>query len=284
MENEQNNMIDNLIDGYKVPFNRSKDIAWHNLESSIDFEEKAPKRKTIWLTVAVSSVAAAAAVIIFFFSNLFNLNVIQNSLSTTVASVTPVYLPDSSYIVLNSNSTLDYKFENVSGVRSVTLDGDALFNVRKGKQFTVSFDGGLVKVTGTSFYISAYSKDLIQVDCTGGSVDVTLGNEVYSIKAGQGIKSFKGEISGPYSCDNDLVNERIEGIFSWDKANISEAIELIGYRFGYTTSIDSRLSDRSFSGKVDLNNLEDGLMIISLAMGINYSIDESQKIIYVNAN
>lgn len=284
MENKNINMIDSLVDGYKVPFKRSKDIAWQNLESSINFEESAPKRKTIWLTVALGTAAAAAAIIVFFFSNLFNLNVIENSVSTSFAEVNSVYLPDSSCIILNPNSTLDYKFENISGVRSVSLNGDALFKVKKGKLFTVNFDGGEVKVTGTAFYVSAYSKDLIQVDCTEGSVEVTLENKLIKLAAGQGVKSYKGQLSETYMCNIDDVNERTSGIFNWNKVNLSEPVELIGYRFGYETVIDKSLSERSFSGKVDLNNLNDGLLIISLAMDINYSVDENKKTIFINAN
>jgi ferric-dicitrate binding protein FerR (iron transport regulator) len=284
MENKNINMIDNLVDGYKVPFKRSKDIAWQNLESSINFEESAPKRKTIWLNVAIGSVAAAAAILIFFFSNLFNLNVIENSVSTSFAEVNPVYLPDSSCIILNSNSTLDYKFENISGIRSVSLNGDALFNVKKGKLFTVNFNGGEVKVTGTSFYVSAYSKDMLQVDCTEGSVEVTLGDDLVKLSAGQGVKSYNGKVSGTYECSPTEVNERLSGVFNWNKVNLSEPVEFLGYRFGYETVIDESLAQRSFSGKVDLNNLNEGLLIISLAMDINYSVDENQKTIYINAN
>ncbi len=74
-------------------------------------------------------------------------------------SVTLV-LPDSSVVKLNSGSILRFSKLFGHSNRSLSLDGEGYFEVRKGeKQFIVSTSDMDINVLGTTFNISAYSED-----------------------------------------------------------------------------------------------------------------------------
>jgi transmembrane sensor len=90
----------------------------------------------------------------------------------TGAHTITLTLPDNSKAELAKNSTVSWhplwwRFE-----RQVTLDGEALFTVQKGKTFTVSSEGGTTEVLGTTFRVTAHP-EIYQVTCYEGSVKVT---------------------------------------------------------------------------------------------------------------
>lgn len=242
------------------------------------------KSKIIRLNWKVSSLLAAAAIVVFILWLGFQKNEKYSPLiQTSVAEIQTYWLPDSSKVQLNSNSSITYNYNKLNGERDVIVKGDAMFNVKKGKKFVVVFSGGQVKVTGTSFYVSAYSTDMLHVDCSEGAVEVTLNNHVYLIKKGMGIRLYKGKITGPYSCDENDIQERINGVFYWNRISLPEIADLIGYRFGYKTIVAPSLQNRNFSGRLDINDLQQGLMVVSMAMNVEYFIDEDHKTISINA-
>jgi transmembrane sensor len=285
MKNLKNINIGQFTDSFQVPSVISKEDAWKLLESKINTEKNsAAKRNTIIINWKIVSLVSAAAVIVFVLW--FGLNKIEKyspAITTSIAENKTCWLPDSSKVQLNFNSSLTYNFNKLTGKRNVIVNGDALFEVKKGKEFIVGFSGGQVKVKGTAFYVSAYSSDWLQVDCFEGAVEVTIKNQNFIINKGKGIRMYKEKITGPYFCDESDIRDRLNGVFYWSRISLSEIADLIGYRFGYTTIIDSSLQNRNFSGRLDLNELQQGLMVISMAMNVDYIINEDQKTISLNA-
>jgi transmembrane sensor len=285
MKNLKNINIGQFTDSYQVPSVLSKEEAWLLLEKKIKTGSKPIRNsKTLKFNWQVPSLLAAAAMVIFILWLGFRENQKYSpSIQTSIAEIQTYWLPDSSKVQLNSNSSIIYNYNRLSGERNVIMKGDALFEIKKGKKFTVGFGGGQVKVTGTAFYVSAYSSDLLQVDCFKGSVEVTLNNQIFSLEKGKGIRMFKGKVTGPYLCDENDVRERLKGDFYWKRISLPEIADLIGNRFGYKTIIDPSLQNRNFSGRLDLTELHKGLMVVSMAMNVDYLIDEDQKTISLNA-
>lgn len=285
MKNLRNINIGQFTDSYQVPSVLSKEEAWKLLERKINADiTPVAKRKTIVVNWKIVSLASAAAVIVFILWFAFgNKQEYSPLIHTSVAACQTYWLPDSSKVQLNSNSSISYLYNKFSGERNVKVVGDALFEVEKGDNFIVGFSGGQVKVTGTAFYVSAYAPELLQVDCFKGSVVVTLDNQDYSLNKGNGIRMYKGKITGPFKCEENDVRERLNGFFYWNRISLPEIASLMGYRFGYKTIIDPSLQNRNFSGKLDLNELQQGLLVVSMAMDVEYFIDEDQKTIFLNA-
>jgi ferric-dicitrate binding protein FerR (iron transport regulator) len=285
MGGKQNISISRFTEYYNVPQGISKEDAWKRLEFRMQLAEtnRKPKRRTIPIFAIASSLAAAAVLFAIFYLGINYSPSYSNEIATNFGEVEKCWLPDSSLVELNSNSTVSYSYNTLNGNRNMLLKGDALFNVKKGSDFTVGFYGGEVKVKGTSFYVSAYSPNLLQVDCIEGSVEVTLNDRLYTLKKGDGIKSFNGEISAPYFCSENIVRKRLEGIFYWERVTLAEIDELVEFRFGYSIVLAKGLENRNFSGELDLTDLQGSLMVISMAMNVGYSIDEERKMISIDA-
>ncbi|MCF8360609.1 MAG: FecR family protein [Prolixibacteraceae bacterium] len=276
--------LEQSLAGYSVPAKRTREEAWDMLQSNISGGKTIRKTKVASLNWFIGFASAAAVVFVILYIGMFRTGKYSPEISAGIAAVKTIEMPDGSNVQLNSNSNLKYHVNNFTGERNVVLNGDALFDVEKGGKFFVNFEGGLVKVKGTSFYISAYSSEMIRVDCTDGEVEVNLNGNNYLIGKNQGIKLYNGEVSGPFSVSEFVVNDRLNGVFYWPVISLSELADLIGYRFGYKAEIGPGLRDRNFSGRIELNNLHEGLLIISLAMELDYTIDEDKKLISINAN
>ncbi|NLR78008.1 FecR family protein [Chitinophaga eiseniae] len=95
---------------------------------------------------------------------------------TNQYQVREVILPDSSIVVLNVNSRLRYPAK-FSRDRSVTLNGEAFFDIRKNPdaRFTVKASHLNVNVLGTSFVVSdAGANEMASVEVKTGRVQVAI--------------------------------------------------------------------------------------------------------------
>ncbi|MCM5662659.1 FecR family protein [Galbibacter mesophilus] len=89
-----------------------------------------------------------------------NTSVKHNTLYVPIGGIYSVQLPDGSMVWLNSNSTLTYPEAFRGDTRTVTLEGEAFFEVVKNKgQFIVKTENQDVTVLGTSFNVSAYKDE-----------------------------------------------------------------------------------------------------------------------------
>jgi len=88
-------------------------------------------------------------------------------------AVRTVYLPDSTRVWLNKNTTLSYPETFVQ--RAVKINGEAFFDVVSdaGHPFTVEANELLIRVTGTSFNVRSRLVDsLIQITLTEGKIEL----------------------------------------------------------------------------------------------------------------
>ncbi|MBE8726597.1 FecR family protein [Flavobacterium hungaricum] len=85
----------------------------------------------------------------------------DNTLIVPVGGIYAVNLSDGTKVWLNSKSSLKYPVEFSGDKRTVTLEGEAYFEVSKNvhSPFTVKTKSGNVTVLGTHFNISAYDED-----------------------------------------------------------------------------------------------------------------------------
>ena len=76
-------------------------------------------------------------------------------------SVSQIILPDSTFICLNSGSTLKYNIKGDKGQREVFLIGEAWFQVRRSENqhFKVHVGSDEIDVMGTEFNVKAYAED-----------------------------------------------------------------------------------------------------------------------------
>lgn len=156
-----------LFSKLEIKYTRNKEDVWESIQATT-IEQK-PRRKVATMPHIYWRVAASItiAVGIGLFLRFYTAEVVVHpgqSLSHT--------LPAGSVVHLNAESRMSYHPYWWTFDRRIQFDGEAYFEVEKGKSFTAESLLGTTEVLGTSFNI--YSRnDEYQVFCTSGKVKVT---------------------------------------------------------------------------------------------------------------
>lgn len=112
-------------------------------------------------------------------------SVIYNTIESPFGSRTRIYLPDSTYVVLNAGSTLRYPADFLGRKsREVLLSGEGFFEVRKYKhsEFVVKVGDIGITALGTSFNVKAYPEEAV--------IEATLVEGLLRINRGDCEKGF----------------------------------------------------------------------------------------------
>ncbi|MDA3818209.1 MAG: FecR domain-containing protein [Prolixibacteraceae bacterium] len=285
MEKNRNENIETFTGRYSIPARRSKEQAWEMLNHRIEQAENHKTRKFSKASLIIGSIAAVFVFVFILYTGMFNTGKYSPDVNSGIASVKEYFLPDSSVVYLNSNSTIKYHYNNFTGERNVVLKGEALFDVKEGRRFIVEFEGGKAKVLGTVFNISAYSGNYMQFDCAEGSIELNLDVQRKRIRLseGEGFYVSNEQISGLHDVNIDSIYERMNGIYHWETIRLDHLLSFISLRFGYSYDFRNIDPARKFSGKVDLTDMNTGLNIVSYAMGIDYSVSDEEKTVTFHA-
>jgi len=109
-------------------------------------------------------------------ANYFNIKVPYGSKTT-------IELPDSTKVILNSGSSLQYADDFGDSTRTVYLNGEAFFDVTRDKlkPFYVKTHEATIKVLGTQFNVKAYPRDdIMETTIVSGSVEVFPTRQTYN--------------------------------------------------------------------------------------------------------
>lgn len=230
---------------------------------------------------------AAAVIILIGISSFF---VFQNSsiessnivFNDTIKPKT-IYLPDSSKVILNSNSKLVYSENFNESIREVFLDGEAYFDVykNKSKPFIVQTDELSTKVLGTEFNIKEGNED-ITVTVTEGLVSVSNKVNSLNILPNQQIifdsnsnKLVKKEVASShfnlwYQENINLNNltlselaEILENLYdiSVEFVNEEDKSEKMSISFNRNESIDQILERINFVNKVKFKKKDNEIIV-----------------------
>ena len=156
-----------FFNGGKLNWTKSDSYVWSILEAKIEAQ---PAGRSLKFNFSFSKLAVAASILILFGIGSF-LRFYSIRIETTVGQHLVAELPDHSKAELNAQSKITYYPYWWRISRIVKLDGEAYFEVEKGKKFTVISSKGTTRVLGTSFNI--YSREEVyKVTCITGSVKV----------------------------------------------------------------------------------------------------------------
>ncbi|MFW5820945.1 MAG: FecR family protein, partial [Bacteroidota bacterium] len=128
------------------------------------------RSRTVSLYERISPVLKIAAILILALTiGYLSYNYINPSLNNQewISEQTELYLPDSSFVVLNAGSKIRYSDRKWKKERNVELSGEAFFKVKKGSQFNVTTGQGTVTVLGTEFTVEDWD-NYYQVSCYSG--------------------------------------------------------------------------------------------------------------------
>ncbi len=216
---------------------------------------KVVKLQQNWF-VRIAAVLVIALGLSFFIVNNFKEKYYGTSLTQTVN------LPDNSEVLVNKNSSIEYKTFFWKNNRTIDLKGEAYFKVAKGKTFEVNTNLGKVTVLGTQFNVN--SKDnTFEVTCYEGRVKVNYKNQELILTKGM-LVTFENDSKTEGKTTLSMPNWASDEIeMSFTNQNLKTIITDIENTYNVTIKTNTIVTEQLFTGKIPNNNLDVALQIIA---------------------
>lgn len=235
-------------------------------------KEEKPVRKLNWF-YAVSGIAASVLILLGVFQ-MFNTNQVY---STGFGEQLAVVLPDSSQVVLNSDSNIKFSKKDWDKNREINLQGEAYFKVKKGSSFQVKTTEGTVTVLGTQFNVNQH-KNFLEVLCFEGKVSVRRNNKEFILTQGDAVRQIGNETFENWKFSETKPTWRsLESSFK--NTPLRYVIESLIKTYGASITSENIDLDKRFSGSFPVNDLEIALKTITTSMNLSFEIEEGNKVI-----
>lgn len=298
--NNESDSVDNIemreeFDAYRNTWDKLKEMqnieqfdtdkAWDNLYSKIGEEAVQPKSekvKKVNFTKAFA-IAASIAILVGIAGVIsFNKHFGQKEFYNSNITAQVVKLPDGTQVYLNTNSKIEYSKSFYSeGVRSVTLSGEAFFDVAKDADhpFIITADHSFVKVLGTSFNVDAKSNN-VEVVVKTGKVEVYNKN-----KSIDHVILLPGDKAVLNNSDNiEKTTNKKDNYLGWLNKKLvfkamplSEVINDLENAYHCDLEMgDTSISSLKITSTFDDDSLEDILESIALTFNLNI-VKEGKK-------
>jgi transmembrane sensor len=169
-----------------------ENAAWQRFKNRIATrqEKKTPVKKMqslswMWIAAMLILIVGAAGLGYYLLSD----QPVKNLVVATQQQPMADTLPDGSVVTLNKNSAINYPSKFKGETRSVSLQGEAFFNVTpdKKKPFIITVNDVTIKVIGTSFNVRG-DKGVTEVIVETGIVQVTRKNQTIELKPEEKVK------------------------------------------------------------------------------------------------
>lgn len=219
---------------------------------------------------------AAAAIIILLITPL----VYTKNISALRGEHLAYTLPDGSEVAINAQSELSYRPLLWYVSRGVKMEGEILFKVKKGSDFTVKSSNGKVRVLGTTFNV--ISRDSrYEVACIEGRVEVSAKTgeaerKRVIISGGEGVELMENE--GLMNIPADEVVSSIswtQNSFYFTAVPLRDVLDEVARQYNVELRLDSEeemIYTGNFSGST---SLEEVLEIVTLPFSLK--IEKGEK-------
>lgn len=197
-------------------------------------------------------------------------------------------LSDNSSIWLNSNTIFRYPSKFSKKQKEVYLDGEAYFEVSSDKKnpFIINTTQGKVKVTGTKFNLSAYSKyDKFETSLFSGEVSIELNStpeETIKISPTQKATASNGSLLVAKIDDYDEFLWR-KGLIAFNNKQLDDILFVLEQYFDIKIQIDdTALSKNTYTGKFrQADGIDYALRVLQKSIHFTYERDNEEQIIYI---
>ncbi|HJS01615.1 MAG TPA: FecR family protein [Flavobacterium sp.] len=225
---------------------------------------------------AVFKVAAAIAILLTSSYFLF-FNTTQ-SFETGIAQTKNFHLPDNSEVLLNASSKITFNEKNWEKNRDLTLEGEAYFQVQKGKTFSVKTADGIVKVLGTHFDVKQ-RKNYYEVSCFEGLVSVTYNHQTIKLPPGKTFRVINKQIENLE--DSDANNPSwLQKESNFTRVPLNQVIAELERQYDIKIETQDLDTSKLFTGSFTHTNQKIALESITIPLEISYSINGKKIIFY----
>lgn len=263
-------------DGIAKDFETQRE--WIKFESAFnnDNTRGARVRRFNPLDLGLKVAASIAFLALFSFVLYLTFFNASTTLIETSTTMNRVALPDGSAVWVNQQSRLSYSSNFNKGNRTVELDGEAFFEVKKDSErpFIVRLNDAEIKVLGTSFNVSAYqSGDAIKVYVATGIVNFSNADERTAgvmLSAGEtGTLMLSTNVISTSSEENTNALAWREKKLIFKKTSLANVVKDLSKYF----NIDIQVKDQSilqcrFTGSFDKPGLEEIIEALSVSLDL----------------
>ena len=197
-------------------------------------------------------------------------------------------LADNSSIWLNANTTFRYPSNFSNKQREVYLDGEGYFEVSANEKspFIVNTTQGEIKVTGTKFNVSAYTKySKFETSLFSGKVGIALNNnpdEMIIIQPAQRATVQKGKLEITKIDDYDEFLWR-KGLIAFNNKQLEEILLVLEQYFDIKIEVDATtLPKNTYTGKFrQTDGIDYALRVLQKSIHFTYERDNKDQVIYI---
>jgi len=274
-ENEKSKNI--FFEKSEITWKKTKEEVWQEISQKIENGNVTPTKKAKSLHLNFASFSIAAAILILVSIGGF-MKFYTQSFHSKAGEHLTVTLPDGSLAHLNALSSIEYQPYWWWRNRNVTFEGEAFFEVEKGKKFSVNSINGTTTVLGTSFNIFSRN-NYYRVSCLTGKVKITTPKNISeTIVAGQNI-----EIDNKGVC---IINEteNVENAVLWTKNSffftatpLIEVFAEIERQYNIKIVVNEKLTSLYSGNFAKAEDVEVTLSLICKPFGLAYKMTEPQK-------
>ncbi len=241
------------------------------------------KEKPNFLLKKIYPVLKIAAIFIITLTiGYFSYNYLSSDDQEWIAEQTNFYLPDSSVVTLNTDSKIRFTGETWNEERNVELKGEAYFKVKKGSEFNVKTEQGLVSVLGTEFSVKDWN-NYYEVTCFSGKVKVTTENNAVLLKPNTTFRMVddkEEQFTDPGKSEPDWLN----GESRFKSVPFRLVIKEFERQYNVTVETVNIDTEQLFSGSFSNKNLEIALKAITIPVNSRYKINGNQIVITFEGN
>lgn len=254
------------------------DAAWEKVRAkmqgseAVDVSEKKvmplPARRRFSPTKWAAAAAALLAVAFgwFYFYKAQNVPMVSVETQENTHKET---LPDGTTVFLNYNSTLTFPEDFAGTTRSVSLNGEAFFDVAPdaARPFVIEASGTEIRVVGTSFNVKAYD-EAVRVDVKSGKVEVRKSLKVMELLPGEGVEVESDTVFRTLSANPNIAAYGTQ-IFDFNATPLADVVQSLSQAFHVEVKLASdQLADRRLSARYERESLGATLALIAETMNL----------------
>ncbi|MBL0013424.1 MAG: FecR domain-containing protein [Flavobacterium sp.] len=218
---------------------------------------------------------AIAAVLVLFFG-LYQVFQYSNACQTEYGKNATLNLSDASRVTLNAKSKVSYSnfFEFH---RNIRLEGEAYFEVAKGKAFTVLTSEGEVRVLGTKFNVIAYP-DFFEICCFEGKVQVCTKTSTSVITKGMALRFYDNKVE-KWLFSKEQKPQWISGESAFKALPFQYVIEELKRQYHLDIQYPAAIAQTKMTGSFTHSNIDLALQSICVPMDLHYKKLTPRKIV-----
>lgn len=216
--------------------------------------------------------------------------VAMNEVGTERGQRAEVQLEDGTTIRLNSDSRITYPTSFSDGVRSVSLEGEAYFDIaRDERPFKVYAEGAEIEILGTEFNVAAYRDEKqLKIVVAEGVIDVSfadgngINRDIAQLGRGEMVEIERSTGSFSLTHDVDLAYQLgwLEYRLEFEDMPAGEVAKTLERWYGIDISFsEPDLADLRLTANFNDDSVQEVLRVMELSLGLGTET-EGRKVIF----